>query len=136
MRMRTAVAKTDSTWKWSEQAPDAWTKPEFDNQAWAVTKPWPDDGAMMPWKFVGWDSAVLPQLKAPLEPIVATASGNVRDYKSWDGYPTLDSERAVLGETTLSRNPADDATFLRYPSSHPLATAGPGDVPLGAFEDK
>jgi serine/threonine protein kinase len=130
------LVKTDGTWKWSEQAPEAWIKPEFDDQAWASSKPWPDDGAMMPWKFAVWDSAVLAQLKAPLEPIVASVSGNVRDYKSWDGYPTLDSERGALGDNAFPRNPAEDATFLRYPSSHPLATAGPGDSPLGAFEEK
>jgi hypothetical protein len=127
------LVRTDATWKWSEQAPEAWTKAEFDDNAWAVTKPWPDDGAMMPWKFAVWDSAVKAQLKTPLEPILASVSGNVRDYKSWDGYPTLDSERAVIAENTFARNPAEDSTFLRYSSSSPLTTAGPGETPIGAY---
>jgi hypothetical protein len=82
-----------------------------------------------------WDSAVKPQLKPPLEPIKVVASGNVRDYKSWEGYPTLDSERVVIQENDLPKLPSVDATFLRYPAKHPLATAGPGGVPLGAFEE-
>jgi serine/threonine protein kinase len=127
------LVKSDSTWKWSETAPETWTRTEFDDQSWASTKAWPEDGSMMPWKFVVWDSAVLGQLKAPLEPISVTASGNIRDYKSWDGYPTLDSERAVIAENTFSRNPVDDGTFLRYTTSSPLASAGPGESPVGAF---
>jgi hypothetical protein len=127
------VVKTDNTWKWSEQAPETWNRADYEDQSWAVAKPWPDDGAMMPWKFAVWDSAILAQLKSPLEPINVTVTGNIRDYKSWDGYPTLDSERAVIAENTFSRNPADDSTFLRYNSSSPLTTAGPGDSPVGAF---
>ena len=63
-------------------------------------------------------------------------SGNVRDYKSWEGYPTLDSERIALQDKVLSKNPDDDATFLRYDSANPLAAAGPGGSAIGVFEAK
>ncbi len=91
----TVLVKTDETWKCSDQGPEGWTRPEFDDQSWTSARPWPNDGNIWPWAFVVWDSTVLPQLKPPLEPIRITASGNVRDYKSWEGYPTIDAERVA-----------------------------------------
>jgi len=128
------LAQTDGSWKSSDGAPEGWTRPDFDDAGWNPARPWPDSGATWPWMFPVWDSAVLPGLKAPLEPIRATASGNVRDYKSWEGYPILDSERVVFGEKTPPRDPDDDATFLRLPRSHPLYHAGPGGTPVGVFD--
>jgi serine/threonine protein kinase len=129
------LVKTDDTWKVAEQAPEGWNKPDFNDKSWNVVRQWQDDNITWPWKYAVWDSAVKPQLKPPLEPIKVIASGNVRDYKSWEGYPTLDSERVVIQENDLPKNPGDDPTFLHYPSKHPLASAGPGGVPVGAFEE-
>jgi eukaryotic-like serine/threonine-protein kinase len=130
------LIKTDETWKCGDQSPEGWTKPEFDDQSWTSARPWPDDGTMWPWKFAVWDSVVLPQLKPPLEPINVKAAGNVRDYKTWEGYPTIDSERVAIQESALPKNPHDDPHFLRYSHKHPLATAGPDNSPLGVFETK
>jgi hypothetical protein len=130
------LARSDETWKWAETAPEGWARADFNDKAWAAAKPWPDDGTSLPWKFAVWDSAINAQIKPPLEPIKVVVSGNVRDYKSWEGYPTLDAERVVIGEKELLANPGDDPTFLRYPEKHPLATAGPGGVPIGAFEEE
>ncbi len=127
------LARTDETWSWSDQAPIGWTGPGFDDRAWTGCRPWPDDGTSWPWQFAVWDSAVLPMLIPPMEPIRVIASGNVRDYKSWEGYPTIDSERVVIGEDVLPRDPADDRKFLRLPSNHPLSRAGPDGSPVGVF---
>jgi eukaryotic-like serine/threonine-protein kinase len=129
------LLKTDETWRCSDQAPEGWNRTEFVDKSWNFTRPWLDDNVTWPWKYAVWDSAVNPQLKPPLEPIKVVASGNVRDYKSWEGYPTLDSERVVIGENDLPKKSGDDATFLRYPSKHPLSTAGPKGVPVGAIEE-
>ena len=131
-----ALVKTDETWKCSDQAPRGWNLAGFDDQSWTSARRWPDDGTGWPWQFAVWDSAVFPQLKSPLEPIKATGSGNVRDYKSWEGYPTLDSERVALQDGEISKGVADDRHFLRYASTHPLATAGPGGKSIGVFEEK
>jgi len=125
---------TDETWKGRDQAPEGWTRPEFADQTWTSTRPWAESGATWPWLHAVWDSAVNPQLKPPLEPIRVTASGNVRDYKSWEGYPTLGAERLVIAENALPRDPNDDATFLRLPKSHALLNAGPGGSPIGIFQ--
>ena len=130
------LVKTDETWRSGEFAPEGWTRLDFDDQSWAMARRWNDEAATWPWKFAVWDSAVRPQLKAPLEPIKVVATGNVRDYKSWEGYPTLDSERVVLPEADLPKDPQDDPSFLHYPTRHALATAGPGGAPLGAFEER
>jgi hypothetical protein len=126
------LLKTDSSWKWNAAATNGWNLPSFDDTTWAATKPWNE--ANYPWTQSVWDSEVLPQLKSPLEPIVPIASGNIRDYKSWDGYPTLDSERGVVPDTMLPKDPSDDATFLRYPKTHALAAAAAGDAPVGAVD--
>jgi hypothetical protein len=130
-----ALARTDETWKGSEKAPDGWLRPEFDDRSWVPARPWADTGAVWPWINAVWDSTVLPQLRPPLEPIRVNASGNVRDYKSWEGYPTLGAERLVISENTLPKNPDDDATFLRFPKSHPLLGAGPNGSPIGVFQE-
>ena len=130
------LAKTDETWKCADQAAEGWTRPEFDDQSWTSARPWPSDGNIWPWVYAVWDSTVLPQLKSPLEPIRITTAGNVRDYKSWEGYPTLDSERIAIQENVLAKNPGDDATFLRYANTQPLAAAGPGGSAIGVFEAK
>ncbi len=129
------LVKTDETWKFGDQASEGWSQPDFDDRSWSFARPWRDQNVTWPWKFAVWDSAVRPQLKPPLEPIKVVASGNVRDYKSWEGYPTLDSERVMIQEADLPKKPGDDATFLRYSAKHPLAASGPGGVPLGAFEE-
>ena len=77
---------------------------------------------------------MLPQLKAPLEPIKVTAAGNVRDYKSSEGYPVVDSERVVLDPKKMATDPGDDASFLRHPRTSPLFQAGPGGTPVGVFQ--
>ena len=128
------LVKTDESWKCGDKAPEGWTRPDFDDRSWTSARRWQDDAVTWPWKFAVWDSAVLPQLRPPLEPIRSTASGNVRDYKSWEGYPDLDGERVVISENELPKNPANDKTFLRYANTHPLATAGPGGSPVGDFE--
>ena len=130
------LVKTDETWKCGDQAPEGWTRPDFDDQSWTSARRWPDDGVVWPWKYAVWDSAVLPQLRPPLEPIKATGSGNVRDYKSWEGYPSLDTERVALQDGEIPKDPADDLHFLRYADTHPLATAGPDGKPIGVFDDK
>jgi len=129
------LLKTDETWRSTDQATQGWNLPDFSDKNWNFSKPWLDENVTLPWKYAVWDSAVNAQIKPPLEPIKIVASGNVRDYKSWEGYPTIDSERVVIGENDLPKKPGDDATFLRYPGKHPLASGGPGGVPLGAFED-
>ncbi len=128
------IVRSDETWKFSDQAPEGWTGADFADGSWAPARPWPDGNTNWPWAFAVWDSAVLPQLKAPLEPLRVAASGNIRDYKSWEGYPTLDSERVVFAESSPPRNPTDDATFLRLPKTHPLFHAGPGGTPVGVFD--
>ncbi len=75
---------------------------------------------------------MLAQLKPPLEPIRILTAGNVRDYKSWEGYPTIDSERVAIGDLVLAKDPDDDSTFLRYSAGSPLASAGPEGSPIGA----
>ncbi len=129
------LAKSDDTWRCSpDPSGQAWTQADFDDRGWAPTLAWPDAGGTRPWTFAVWDSTVLPQLQLPLEPIRAAGPGNYRDYKSWEGYPTFDSERVVLPEAALSRDPEDDATFLRLPKTHPLFRAGPSGSPVGVFE--
>jgi eukaryotic-like serine/threonine-protein kinase len=130
-----ALVRTDETWKWAEQVPEGWNRAEFDDHAWKPVRPWTDTGATWPWIHAVWESTVLPQLKPPLEPIRVDASGNVRDYKSWEGYPILGAERLVISENTLPKNPDDDSTFLRLPRSHPLSGAGPGSSPIGVFQE-
>jgi serine/threonine protein kinase len=128
------LAKTDETWKCHERSSDGWIMPGFDDRAWAPARVWQEDRVTCPWKFAVWDSVVTAQLKPPLEPIRVKASGNARDYKSWEGYPVVDSERLVIPEDLLPKSPGDDASFLRYKANHPLGTAGPGGTPLGAFD--
>ena len=128
------LSKSDETWKCAEISPEGWMMPGFDDRSWASARRWQDDRVNWPWKFAVWDSAILAQLKPPLEPIRVKVSGNARDYKSWEGYPVLDSERLVIQEDVLPKSPGDDASFLRYKTDHPLATAGPGGTPLGAFD--
>ncbi len=128
------LARSDETWKSESEAPEAWTRPDFDDGDWKPARPWPEAGATWPWIHAVWDAAVLPQLKPPLEPIRPSAAGNVRDYKSWEGYPALDAERVVLADNALARDPEDDAKFLRLPRSHPLYQAGPGGSPIGVYD--
>ncbi len=128
------LVKSDETWKYNpEPSGPAWIEVDFDDRSWTPARPWPDAGRTWPWAFAVWDSAVLPQLLPPLEPIPAGGTGNVRDYRSWEGYPTFDSERVVLPKAALSRDPEDDSTFLRLPKAHPLFRAGPSASPVGVF---
>ena len=130
------LARTDETWKWSDKAPEGWARAEFDDGPWTQSRPWGDTGATWPWIHAVWDSTVLPQLKPPLEPIRVNASGNVRDYKSWEGYPMLGAERLVISENTLPKNPDDDPTFLRLPKSHPLLRrVDRSGSPIGVFQE-
>jgi serine/threonine protein kinase len=128
------VAPTDPSWKWAEKAPEGWNRAEFDDHAWTSARPWPETENTWPWLHAVWDSEVAAGLKPPLEPIRVAASGNVRDSKSWEGYPPLDAERLVIVEKALPRNPDDEATFLRLPRSNPLRNAGPGGSPIGVFQ--
>ncbi len=128
------LARSDESWLYNpEPSPQGWILADFDDRSWNQARPWPDAGSTWPWAFAVWDSSVLPQLRPPLEPIPARGSGNFRDYKSWEGYPMFDSERVVLAESTLPKDPEDDAKFLRQARAHPLFRAGPAGSPVGVF---
>ena len=105
------------------------------DRSWAPARVWPEAGQTWPWQYAVWDSAVLARLLPPLEPIQIIASGNVRDYKTWEGYPNLDAERLVLPEGLIPKDSDDDARFLRLPTSHPLHAAGPGGSPIGPYQE-
>jgi serine/threonine protein kinase len=61
--------------------------------------------------------------------LFAELSGNYRDDASTEGVPTLNTP--VL-RFALPTDPADDATFLRYPpGSEPAAAGSPGVPPAG-----
>ncbi len=55
---------------------------------------------------------------------------NFRDQSTGDG--NLIQKSTVMNNYTISKpNPDDDASFLRYPLSAPLAKAGPNQSPVG-----
>jgi hypothetical protein len=62
--------------------------------------------------------------------LVFHAAGNVRDAATNEGnLPTA----ASVMTFTLPTEPADDARFLRYPASDPLAHAGTQRKPVGSY---
>ena len=54
------------------------------------------------------------------------SGGNFRDEATTEGVPTLNTPALVF---TLPTDPADEATFLRYPAASALAAAGSPGVP-------
>jgi alpha-L-rhamnosidase len=115
------LAATDRTWRATAVAPEGWNQPTFDDVSWVAAKPWPANPSGWPWQTVVWDSVVQPQL--PLGTVVPiTAAGNIRDYASNEGFPSLESCRANVPE--LATDTAADPTFLRIGKGSPLQTAG------------
>ncbi len=126
------VAQADASWKTTPSAPpEGWQKPEFDDAAWPPARPWSEAkivGVTWPWVQTVWDDTVLAQQKSPPGPLKITASGNVRDYHSWEGHPNLEAARAFLKDDFLPIKASDDKHFLRYAKNSPLAKGASGEV--------
>jgi serine/threonine protein kinase len=128
------LVSSDETWKASDLAAEGWQRPDFDDRAWTAPRLWSDSTITWPWSNPVWDSVVLGQLQSPLAPIRMTCSGNLRDYTTWDGYPSLESKRVAIKDTDLPRDPANNGTFLRYPEACPLSHASPEGTAVGLPE--
>lgn len=69
------------------------------------------------------------QPPAHLWPRVLAAAGNVRDEATAEGVPPLLAQAHKL---TVPVDPAQEASFLRYPVDSPLTSAGTAADPVGA----
>jgi serine/threonine protein kinase len=128
------LVSTDESWRASDVAAQGWQQPDFDDKTWTAPRIWSDTTITWPWSNPVWDSVVLEQLQSPRAPIRMTCSGNLRDYTSWDGYPSLESKRVAIKDTDLPRDPNNGGTFLRYPDSCPLSHASPEGTAVGLPE--
>src|SRR5262249_54638542 len=121
---------SDKSWKASKMVPNGWQQPDFNDGAGATVKvlgPYNNDNTKA-WNNLVWDLSVSRSFQgkaAPLKPIV---SGNVRDFDSGEGYPTLEARGGAISK--ISTAPNNDATFLRYDKASPLVKIGsPGVHP-------
>lgn len=125
---------TDEQWKASKTKGDGWDRAGFDEIGWEAVKGWNIAGINFPWRETVWDSVVAQHLRGPNRPVRLTVAGNVRDYFSMEGYPVLESKRALMtvrNESLLGLDPADDERFLRYPMTSLLVTGGSNQGPVG-----
>ncbi len=114
----------------SREGPKDWGEPGFDDAGWPAARVQAPYGKGAPiWQNLIWESVVQEQFAGTARPIVPAPAGNVR-LGGADGFPPLDS-RSLPGLPALPTDPGNDAEFLRYPRTSPLATAGADKAPAG-----
>jgi serine/threonine protein kinase len=121
---------SDSRWRASAKAPAGWQDLNFNDTDWPAARELAAHSAAGPlWGSVVWEgSAPNPPSAGRAPSFQVSALGNVADRHSLEGYPGLE---ARVVDFELPADPADDATFLRYPSASPLARSGPDGGPAG-----
>jgi hypothetical protein len=135
---------TDANWKTSAERPPAdWTKPGSESGSWKPAFVFNKRNPSATWVGAVWDSVVMPQFGSKVPFIPIEAMGNVRDYYTFESYPLLNAMRGTIPMAAeelrghgLGANPNNDAEFLRYLPSSPLAMAGHAGGPVGASPSK
>jgi hypothetical protein len=120
---------SDKTWRASEQNPEGWQRPDFEDGSWPAARvllPYGGKGTPA-WQNLVWDSLV--QRRFPLAGRQILPGGNIRDPTSAEGFPVLEAKRRQV--VPLSTDPTNDAQFLRYPKDSPLSRVGPEKTPVG-----
>jgi serine/threonine protein kinase len=122
---------TDETWKVTQGTTEEWLRSDYDDSNWpsAVAVAVPAAGALIRGDWLTWDRVVREQFAGAGPKLVL--EGNVsKGVDGGEGYPYLSP--AVSWEALdLSTDPGNNATFLRYPRGHKLATAGARGGPVG-----
>lgn len=88
----TALA-SDASWKVSKQRVAGWTKVDFDDSGWSAAHP------MLPykqekhaaWSHLIWESVISKRYQGSYWSIIRDPTGNLRDDKSEDGYPSFET---------------------------------------------
>jgi hypothetical protein len=123
---------SDESWKSSAKSLAGWTDLAFDDSTWKPVRVWTGSALVWPWMETTWQSSIEQQTKTAFVPSWLKVSGNVRDYKSWEGWPLLDTRRGVVEASGFHfRVDPKDESFLRYPRSHALNEAGLNRGPVG-----
>jgi tRNA A-37 threonylcarbamoyl transferase component Bud32 len=130
----TTLTTSDDPWKCAKVKTPGWNELGFNDSEWVAPKPWAGSELRFPWREPVWDSVADAHWKGRNRELSLKLGGNVRDYESLEGYPVLDSKRTIMVVKKVpvyGNDPADDATFLRYPAGHPLANGATTGGPVG-----